>query len=71
MSEGITPNLLWVSLLAAAVGVLILSRILSYGKALLVACVRVSIHLIYFSWFFDGVIVNFLYIDHLHRPLDS
>lgn len=54
MSEGITPNLLWVSLVVMAAGVLIMSRILTYGAALLVACIRVSIPLIYFSWFFDG-----------------
>lgn len=54
MSEGITPDLLWVSLVVLAVGFFIMSRILTYGAALLVACVRVSIPLIYFSWFFDG-----------------
>jgi hypothetical protein len=72
VSEGLTPNLLWVSLVAAAVGFLIISRILSYGKALIVACVKVSIPLIYFSWFFDGTwtfLDDMTYLDIGERML--
>lgn len=73
MAQGITFNLIWISLWIAAIGFWISSKDISRMTAIFVAWVKVSIPFVYFSFFYNGtwnLLDDLTYAEHGKQLLE-